>query len=196
MVRPTHSITNQQQATEPYGIEHAAAHPSAQTAPDEVSTTRPIAPYSSVPSEIPSETSSESQTSCSRASGTGFFSNLSDAEYAVTALRSVSFPLNQITLVANHFRRQDQFTDVNLHNRLEAVAWELAAEQAQSYQERLSCGEYLIRVHGTADELERAAAIFDHHGIQDWQMHAPTGVHQDYSLQDSERVAALPAPHR
>lgn len=106
----------------------------------------------------------------------GFFASLSDAEYGVTGLRSVGFPLNQVMLVANHFRRQDQFAGVDLHNCLETVRLEISAEQADFCQARLSCDRYMIIVHGTEDELDRAASILSHHKLQEWRVYSPTAT--------------------
>ena len=102
----------------------------------------------------------------------GFFSSLSDLEYAVIALRSVRFPLNQITLVANHFRRQDQFSGVKLCDRFEATGLAIAEEQVRVYQERWSYGDYMMIVQGTEDELNRAASMLNHRGIQEWRMYS------------------------
>ncbi|MBD3887064.1 hypothetical protein IFO70_36220 [Phormidium tenue FACHB-886] len=106
----------------------------------------------------------------------GFFSNLSDTEYAVTGLKSVGFPLSQITLVANHFRRQDQFVGADLQDSFEGVRLKISTEQAHFYRERLNCGKYMVIMQGTEDELNCAASIFNHRGIEDWQIYGSTSI--------------------
>lgn len=124
--------------------------------------------------------------SVSRWVAIGFFSNLSDAEYAVTGLRSVGFPLSQIILVANQFRRQDQFDGVDLCTHLEGLCLGIFAEQVRFYQDRLDGGEYMVIVHGTEDELNCAASIFNHHRIQEWQMYDITTTQDELSLEASQ----------
>ncbi|WP_143467641.1 hypothetical protein [Leptolyngbya ohadii] len=102
--------------------------------------------------------------------GTGFFCHLSDLENAITSLRSVGFPLSQVTLVANHFRRQDQFAGVKLCDRLEEL--EISTERMHRYQARLEQGEHMVIVYGIEDNLNCAASIFYPHRIQDWQTHS------------------------
>ncbi len=141
MIRPTYSIANRQSV--------------------EVSSDR----------RLTNHTLSEASSPLSKGFAVGFFSNLSDAEYAVTGLRSIGFPLVQLTLVANHFRRQDQFEGVELCTQFEGSYLGISEEQARFYQERLSQGEYMVIVQGTEDELNCAASIFNHHRIQEWQLY-------------------------
>jgi hypothetical protein len=120
-----------------------------------------------------------------RRCGVGFFSSLSDAEYAVTSLRSVSFPLHQITLIAHHFRRQDQFAEVNLCDRLENANLELPALQLRFYREQLSCNQYMMIVEGTEDELNQAASILNPCKIQGWQLHRLTAANSAANSESS-----------
>ncbi len=101
----------------------------------------------------------------------GFFASLSDAEYAMTGLKSVGFSLSQVTLVAHDFRRQDQFAGVNLCDRIDTCGLEISSEQMGVYQKRLDRGEYMVIVQGTENDLKCAASIFDHRRIQEWQMY-------------------------
>jgi uncharacterized membrane protein len=41
-------------------------------------------------------------------------------------------------------------------------------ERAKVYNDRVSSGEYLVVVNGTEAEIERALAIFNRYGIQEW----------------------------
>ena len=49
-------------------------------------------------------------------------------------------------------------------------------EQARTYNERLSRGEYLVIVDGTDDEMRRAGAILSNRGIQEWNIYDAPGV--------------------
>jgi hypothetical protein len=49
----------------------------------------------------------------------GFFPNLENAEYAITNLRSIGFPLNQVSLVAHNFTSDDE---INLQGLICAIA--------------------------------------------------------------------------
>lgn len=117
--------------------------------------------------------SEASRASLAEQTGVGLFSSLSDAEYAVTDFRSVGFPLSQITLVANYFRRRDQFADVELRDRFEALSFEIPAEQVSFYQAQLGRGKYMLIVQGTEDELNRAASMLKHRKIQEWCVYTP-----------------------
>ncbi|HEY9696987.1 MAG TPA: hypothetical protein V6D10_06975 [Trichocoleus sp.] len=90
---------------------------------------------------------------------TGFFSCLSDAEYAVTSLRSTGFPVSQIVLVANHFRRQDQFGGVDLRDRVDSRCFSFSEKRVQSYNHRIAKGDYLFVIWGTSDQLRQAEVI-------------------------------------
>lgn len=108
----------------------------------------------------------------------GFFSNLSDAEQAVTSLRSVQFPLNQVMLIAHHFRRRDQFAGVNLSDRFENAGLEMPLQQERCCQERLRLGEYMMVVEGTEADLYCAAVILNPLEIQAWWLYSPAIVYQ------------------
>ena len=125
-------------------------------------------------------------------SAVGFFSNLADAEHAVTDLRSIGFPLNQITLVANNWQRRDRFAGVDLRDRFEAARLGIPTQQARMYHDRLGRGDYMVIVHGTEDELNRAAPILNRRGIQDWRMYDPTDVRNEEP--SVAPVATAPAP--
>jgi hypothetical protein len=69
-------------------------------------------------------------------------------------------------------------------------------ERARVYNERVSRGEYLVIVDGTADDIRRAEAILSHRGIQEWGIYdAPgaTPARTDYDVVDrTPGVAAAP----
>ena len=117
-----------------------------------------------------------SSTPFGRHSAVGFFPRLEDAEEAVNELRSIGFPLHQISLVAHNFKRRDRFDGIDLHDRFEAMRLGIPVEQARLYNDRLGRGEYMVIVHGTEDELNRAAPILNRRGIQDWRIYDPTEV--------------------
>jgi hypothetical protein len=134
-------------------------------------------------------------TSVGRRSAVGFFSNLSDAEQAVTDLRSIGFPLSQITLVANNLQRRERFAGIDLRDRFDAVRWGIPAEQARLYNDRLGRGENMVMVHGTEDELNRAAPILNRRGIQDWRMYNLTDVSTAPQMETST-VPSMATPPR
>lgn len=148
-----------------------STHPTTNRQPLGVSSARHSAKHSS--SEV-------SKASLAEQAGVGFFTSLSDAEYAVTDFRSVGFPLSQITLVAHYFRRRDQFADVELHDRFEAPSFAIPAEQVSFYQAQLDCGKYMLIVQGTEDELNRAASMLKHRKIQEWWVYTPVLFNTDY----------------
>ncbi|HEY9656883.1 MAG TPA: hypothetical protein V6C65_00360, partial [Allocoleopsis sp.] len=164
MVNPMHSAADQPQ----YPVEGRLDRESAE---------HPLSEASRVPS--------------GKLFGVGFFSNLSDAEYAVTDLRSVSFPLNQIMVVAHSFRRQDQFTGVELCDRFEANHLGIPPEQVRLYEERLGCGNYMMIVRGTADDLNRIAFLLQHRGIQEWQVCELPAVNSESSIKTPEETVAV-----
>lgn len=67
-------------------------------------------------------------------------------------------------------------------------------EEARHYSDRVSQGEYLVILEGTAAEIDRASAIFRNRGIRDWKVNdisdtrgyrteaAPTGVERDTTV--------------
>jgi hypothetical protein len=125
-------------------------------------------------------------------SAVGFFLNLSDAEHAVTDLRSIGFPLSQITLVANNWQRRDRFAGVDLRDRFEAARLGIPTEQARLYHDRVGRGEYMVIAHGTEDELNRAAPILNRRGIQDWRIYDPTDVRNEAPSPTSTNVYGAP----
>jgi hypothetical protein len=106
----------------------------------------------------------------------GFFPRLEDAEHAVTDLRSVGFPLSQISLIARRFPRQQGFSGMDLRDRFEAMRLGIPVETARAYEGRLDRGDYMVVVNGNRAEVDRAATVLDHRGIQDWHIFDPTRV--------------------
>ena len=102
--------------------------------------------------------------------GVGCFPHLSDLEFAVIDLRSIGFPLNQISLVAHQFQRTDQLTGVALHDRLEATPLGISSEQARFYHDPLDQGEHVIIVQGTNEELNHVASMLSRRGVQEWSV--------------------------
>lgn len=123
-------------------------------------------------------------TPVGRRSAVGFFPNLADAEHAIADLRGIGFPLSQITLVANNLQRRERFAGVDLRDRFEAARLGIPAEQARLYHDRLGRGEHMVIVHGTEDELNRAAPILNRRGIQGWRMYDPTDISTGAPLSD------------
>ncbi len=128
-------------------------------------TTRTATATHHVPNVVPSaETSTPTYTTAPethnaailKRSAIGFFRNLADAEYAVTDLRSVGFPLSQITLVADRIQRREHFAGIDLRDRFEAMRLGIPVEQARLYNDRINRGEYMVIVEGTENELNRA----------------------------------------
>jgi uncharacterized membrane protein len=48
------------------------------------------------------------------------------------------------------------------------IGWGVPEDRAKYYDERVSQGDYLIVVEGTAEEILRAEAILDNRGVLDW----------------------------
>ena len=127
-----------------------------------------------------------------RRSAVGFFSHAADAEHAIVDLRSVGFPLSQITLVANQFQHRDRFAGTDLRDRFEAMRLGIPAEQARLYNDRLGRGEYMVVVHGTEDELNRAAPILSRRGLQEWRLYDPMAVHSEVPVEAPRTAVAAP----
>lgn len=89
----------------------------------------------------------------------GFFSCLSDAECAVTSLRSTGFPVSQTILVANHFRRQDQFGEVDLRDRVDNNSFGFSEERIASLNHQITAGNFLCVIWGTDEQLQQAEVI-------------------------------------
>jgi hypothetical protein len=106
----------------------------------------------------------------------GFFPRLGDAELAIDDLRDAGFPLGQISLVAQHFDRQEPFTGIDLRDRFDAMRIGLSDERARFYNDRLTRGDYLVIVNGMEDEIRLAAAILSNRGIHEWQVYDPTAI--------------------
>jgi hypothetical protein len=90
---------------------------------------------------------------------TGFFSCLSDAECAVTSLRSTGFPVNQIILIANHFRREDQFGGIDLRDRVDNNSFGFSEERIASFNHQIAAGNFLCVIWGTDEQLQQAEVI-------------------------------------
>jgi hypothetical protein len=131
-------------------------------------------------------------TPVGRRSAVGFFPNLANVEHAVTDLRSIGFPLHQISLVAHNFRRRDQFTGIDLRDRFEAARLGIPTEEARFYDDRLGRGEHMVIVQGTEDELNRAAPILNRRGIEDWRVYDPTVVDHELPVEVPRRSVATP----
>jgi hypothetical protein len=48
------------------------------------------------------------------------------------------------------------------------ISWGVPEDKAKYYHERVSQGDYLIVVEGTAEDILRAEAILDNRGVLDW----------------------------
>ncbi len=71
-------------------------------------------------------------------------------------------------------------------------------ERARVYNDRVSRGEYLVIVDGTADDIHRAEAVLSRRGIQDWGIYnapntAPARTDYDVDRYNTPGVAAAPA---
>lgn len=51
------------------------------------------------------------------------------------------------------------------------IGWGIPEDQARFYSDRVSQGDYLVIVEGTADEIRRAEAILNRRGIQRWSVY-------------------------
>lgn len=117
----------------------------------------------------------------------GFFPHLRDAEHAVSDLRNAGFPLSQVSLIAQHFERQEPFADIDLRDRLDAMRMGLPDDRARFYNERVIGGDYIVVVNGTEDEIRDAAMILSNRGIREWQVYDPTTI-DSTSLNDPVTV--------
>lgn len=48
--------------------------------------------------------------------------------------------------------------------------WFIPEEQARSYNDRVSQGDYLVTIEGTEDEIRRAEPVLSRWGIQEWRV--------------------------
>lgn len=157
---------------EDYGVYAAPEHSSAT---DPTIATTPVAPVATAPTY-----STSADTPAGAAFGkcyaVGFFPHLHDAEHAITDLRSIGFPLSQVSLVAENFQRRVHLPGIDLRDRFEAMRLGIPTEQAHFYNDRITRGEYMVIVEGTADEIDRAASILTRCGIQEWRIYDPTAI--------------------
>src|ERR687886_796761 len=59
------------------------------------------------------------------------------------------------------------------------IGWGVPEERAKYYDDRVSQGDYLIVLEGTAEEILRAEAILENRGVLDWGIYdadAPTSM--------------------
>lgn len=60
----------------------------------------------------------------------------------------------------------------NFNNLVKAFTdWGITEADAKVYSERLSSGDYLVIVEGTANDLEQAGNALNDRGIQDWRIY-------------------------
>ncbi|MBW4431682.1 MAG: general stress protein [Pelatocladus maniniholoensis HA4357-MV3] len=123
----------------------------------------------------------------------GYFSRLEDAEAAIGDLRSVGFPLGQISLVNRNWSRRDRFAGVTLRDRFDEAIHNLRLRlpdhRSHFYHERINHGDYVVVVSGTDAEIQRAAAILNRHGIRDWEIFDPT---VDYTATPARNAVNAP----
>ncbi len=100
----------------------------------------------------------------------GYFANLQDAEAAIVSLRNANFPLNQISLIAQHFEQPELFRGVELYGRLDAMKCGLPEEHTRFYSDGITRGDCVVVVNGTEEEIHRAALILNNRGIQKWSV--------------------------
>jgi uncharacterized membrane protein len=48
------------------------------------------------------------------------------------------------------------------------IGWGVPEDRAKHYEQRVSAGDYLVVVQGTAEEILSAEAILDNRGVRDW----------------------------
>ncbi|PLZ74285.1 general stress protein [Fischerella thermalis] len=119
----------------------------------------------------------------------GYFSNLRHAEAAIDDLRAAGFPLSQISLIHRDLGR-DSFPGVSVSDRLDFTRWRLPDHRARFYNERFHNGDYVVVVSGTDADIQRAAAILNRHGIQQWEIFEPTAT--DYVATPRREVVSTP----
>lgn len=112
----------------------------------------------------------------------GYFPHRRDAEIAVKDLRNASFPLNQVTLVAQNFEQPERFAGVEMRDRFDAMRMGLPDERARFYNDRVTGGEYVVIVNGTEDEVHRAVPILANSGLQEWEIFDPTAIHSQSAV--------------
>jgi hypothetical protein len=100
----------------------------------------------------------------------GFFSHQRDAEQAIHDLRAAGFPLNQISLVAQHVERQGPFADLDVHDHLDKRRFGLSEDRFHFLQNRITRGDYLLAVTGTEAEIQQAANILHRRNIQEFRI--------------------------
>lgn len=100
----------------------------------------------------------------------GVFPHRRDADEALAELRDAGFPMSQVSLVAREYDRHPRITDLDVRDRFDNTIFGFPEERVRFYNDRFSRGEYLVIVHGSEDEIHRAAAILNRRGIQEWRL--------------------------
>lgn len=100
----------------------------------------------------------------------GLFSNHRDAELAMDDLRNAGFPLNQITLIAQHVEPQGFFAKLamRVRDRFDDMRMGLSDDRVRFYSDRIARGDYAVVVEGTEEEVRRAASILNARGIEEF----------------------------
>jgi hypothetical protein len=120
----------------------------------------------------------------------GYFALRQDAEAAIRDLRTAGFPLSQISIIHRDRTLGDTFSGIHVSDRFDPVRLGLPDHRTRFYQERIHQGDHIVIVHGTEAEIQRAAAIFSRHGIQQWQVYQPNG-HRDTTLYIHKRAVGV-----
>lgn len=108
--------------------------------------------------------------------GVGIFATQPDAERAILSLKSVGFPIQQITLASQRVDQLSHVVGVPLSDRLETMRLGMPVEHARFYHNQLSEGQYIITLTGTEQELLDIATVLQQQGIQAWQMYDPSAI--------------------
>ena len=109
-----------------------------------------------------------SQNPASQNRGVGIFSTFQKAKEAIHELRSSGFNKHNTSIIA---QEATQHPEVNVKHVGELSGLDIPEERAGAYSDRVAQGEYLVTVSGSEESIQRAEAILQKRGIQDWDVY-------------------------
>lgn len=95
----------------------------------------------------------------------GVFRNRTEADAAIEALHRAGFPLSQIAVATRDYFSTNN-ADLKVHNHFDALNLVFTPDRHQLFRDAFDRGEYLLTVHGTAEEVQNAEMILSRQGIQ------------------------------
>ncbi|EAW37462.1 general stress protein [Lyngbya sp. PCC 8106] len=129
--------------------------------------------------------------------GVGIFSTRQEAEYALTELKNVDFPMRNVSVVAHDSDQMNRIPDINRMDHVDNYAGlGIFEDRAKHYHNQVGQGHYLVIVKGTDDDLRQVQSILNRQGIQEFGIYDPTTVNHNTSTSgrietDSEHAQVI-----